>query len=265
MSWHLENGFRFREPDLYTIHLQMMNLRKAARPVVLDLASRYTAEAATSLLDRRAVGLETSSAKHGSILAEVMKDVWDRQRRVESTKERDPAIDFSFEIAILPMVGRTLGVYYTEQKALSKLLHSQSWFVDWSYQNATDPDEDVPELEWKERETDWRGLLEKDGIVAKHGFCATIIEPECYPMLRPEMIIPFVPVFKDRVKHVVKDRLFNEFVKIQPTIDSSNVISTMIAFQKWLETDEGKAAVQADSKVVSRLLCHTITPEGLTS
>ncbi len=150
MSTKLYNGIKFKSNNMREVLDQLMSIKKRANDIAIDL------------LDDRSLALFIDT---NNLLD---KDKW------ETTREVIDALDSSnhnrwkfkprlhFSVVVYPTKeGDIYGYYFdSDKKEFYDLL--KPFYIDFHYQNQTDPPTDVSEEEWKFRELKWDELLPGD-------------------------------------------------------------------------------------------------------
>ena len=262
MSYRIDHGFLFSLTDLAQVHQHMMDLRQEVAPLVYRKTADWLARNATLNLDRCRLRIIKSADPP---LTKAYFELIDRQTRVRKENERSPDVDFSLDIAVLPFRGKVLGLYFTEQQDFVDLIRSKPWFVDYGYQNVTDPNADVPEGEWNRRRDDWVDLLGKDTSYKMLGFTAEIssIELKTFPKLRD--ILARIPAFEQRVRAMTRVRLFEQFAQTLPEpLAGHNLVASVSRFNEWAQSRAGRRKWKSAAAEIEPWLAKRVTIPHLT-
>lgn len=81
----------------------------------------------------------------------------EEQWEVEKTKYRNPTFDFKPAISLASFENKLYGMVVDEHDLFNHLIE-KGYIEDYYYQNQTDPDENVSEAEWNEREKVWNAI-----------------------------------------------------------------------------------------------------------
>lgn len=269
MSYHFEHGFRFNLPSLEAVHHAMMDLRKEIQPIGESLMASWLAKTAISVLDFYTYfgRLENLSESAGSPLSIAYTRMLDRQQILEKDKRRQPEVDFSFDICIIPQGSIILGLLFTEQLAYNDVLVTKPWFVDYGWQNSTDRDERVPEEEWNFRGAVWlRMLADSWNIPAMAGFSARI-SPVCpIPFPNIETVLARIPVFERRVHSILKLVLWEKYSKQQTeSVGPHNCVRAINEFEEWRQNHRRRTMVNRMRHTISQKLIQRVSEENLTN
>lgn len=69
--------------------------------------------------------------------------------------------DIDVSWTLCPVGSKVLCLFCANEPEFTKLWQSFSWVKDYHYQNQTDPPEEVPAREWRQRSRDWDKALER--------------------------------------------------------------------------------------------------------
>jgi hypothetical protein len=232
MSTTIYNGFMFVQPTLEAVLEDLLNLQKELHPVAEKLYGKTLVEMATACLDERYLtGKKPEEHPWGHAMSEISK----RQKEVRATRYRDPAIDWDFNISVIPFQrdGRTciLGLPFTDQDKFLKVLQKKPWYTDYAYWDSTDPDEKVPEADWKQRERDWDQAL-GDAAPSERGFSFQVVSnhrvlpPAAKGMLRMQ------PSVAKRARWIAETLLWRKWLKQKITLGERDVFQYYFKFQK---------------------------------
>ena len=283
MSIKIYTGFQFKHKNLMQIHREIMKFRKEARALAERKAAQWQIKKAVEILDRFTLGGGKkefrNKVKTDGPFYMAFSELMERQREIEKTKQRDPEVDFSFELSIHPLRNKVLGMYFAEDRDLIDLWMSKSFVVDYHYQNQTDKPRDIDAKEWRQRARDWDRALPGAGVPAESGFTAQVTGMRVAFLGREGSIWNHIPKLNDRARAFAKTRLFQKrfkelkrkrekevydgkrvSMKALPVSDWSAVY---FAFGDWLKTREGKKALAAEMKEVKKNLVKRVTKAHL--
>jgi hypothetical protein len=251
MNLVVKNGFLMEIRELGAIHLAMMELREHARPIVLQLIAYYIAENATRVYDEWLYSGQSPDEAGRNAYTLAVNRMLDRQRVVERSQLKDPAVDFSFEIDVIPYGNAVLGIYRTEQPRLAYLLKRKTWYQPFGFDNRVDRWEGVTEEQWMVRKRTWTLAFGRFTRPEDVGFRAQITPMTAIDFPTSEMILKAVPLFETRVSQIARNTLFHLYALDRP----DSIVTQAINYQEWLETTEAGrerlAEVKAD--VAARL------------
>jgi hypothetical protein len=260
MSYHFEHGFRFSTENLLEIHAYMMDLRREVAPLVVAKTAAWLARQAAAYVDRWRV-LGRSQEDRG--VAAISKAWWamiDRQARIRQDRARAPEVDFSLEIAIIPIGERILGLYYTEQADFVELIRSKAWFIDHSFQTSTDPDEAVSPEDWAGRREDWLNMIERNPVPAMNGLSAMIADREITQFPDRRAILRSLPSFEKRVRDIVRSQLFDRFAERMPeSVAAHNIVNYLREFDHWSQSRSGRRKWRQTTAEVEQRLTQKLT------
>lgn len=174
MSIKIYNAFRAQMP-FESLHAKLTALRTQVKTRAEALALEALACQFEAQLDDQIIeSLFGAAGTRGFDMAwfwPVLDAVRDQVAEVKAKGVRKPDVDFSCSVLVIPSAEGFLGVVYTEQPALAKLVLSTEGFEDWHYQNSTDRPEGVSEAAWALRKASWAAATaDFSGTMGAHGF-----------------------------------------------------------------------------------------------
>lgn len=262
MSTNIYNG-RLLAGGFLEVYGWLLQAKEKAVELSYSLQTKWAVERAVAAIDK---------AKHSGTattftLSTAISELEDRQREVQKTGQRDPLVDFDFELWLFPYTEtETLCILNSEQPQLIKLFDEHSWVRDYSYWNSSDPDENVSDAEWDEREQAWNKVLPGAGVPSDR--CLTL-------KMSPTLPLRYVPdVRKTFMRHVPSldvriSRLASElhtaevYSDILKETDSSNFdFSTIMFANKQADSDKKRRAAikKSLSAVIKKLTLDDLLP-----
>lgn len=275
MSTKIYDGLRMTDiPTLNVLRTRIQKLRIQAYEIIERLVLRRVAENCSKYVDQIALGEKVSaltSSYDMSIVGTVINTVEERHMAVEKTKRRDPECDFHFEICIIPIKDKVLILPYTEQIELMNLIKNQKYIKSYGYWNNTDPDDEVSDEEWEQREEDWNDALPGIGIPSENGFTVQLHPPYLYVKFRPPKakILEYMPEYKNRVRrHAFRlawSKMTRRLIKAEKKKKDGRdeMICCMKASSDVKDTPEGRALLKETTKFVRSRIPKIITEEHL--
>jgi hypothetical protein len=266
MSTKIYNGFKFADPNLSVIHRHIMDWRNELRPLHQKAANMFVAEIAINIFDgeRMRPGSQTGKTP----LMDAITTLWDQQAEVKKTQRRNPLVDFEFTLSLLPFEGQVFGITYTEQREWQRIWMAKPFIIDFAYWDNTDPPEELPDAEWEERGRVWGTVL--DGAImsapSMAGFSADCTHEGLFP--DTDNVVAILPSFEDRVGRRAKfaaaaahvERL--KAAKGQPATSYEQTSYSLEAME-WLQTDDGRKALDAEKRRIAGILEAEVTREML--
>ena len=221
MSTKIYNGFEFiGDNDIRSIHRNIREFQEELEPVVNKFLIEFLAYDSVSYYDN-VVHLG------GSLINNRKEPVWkaheeyrDRVKVIKDSGLRDPEVDFDFEIVILPIKDKILGIHYTEQGEFKKLLSEKPWFREYGYWDNVDPSEKCTEEEWDKRQNDWDEALPGYVTPAFAGLSVKLTNPNMFSVFPDctEMFNSLLPSKTRRAKAIAVAQMRKEYFD-KETID----------------------------------------------
>ena len=249
-------------------------IRGIVKPIYDEIQHRVTAEICEQIIDSRVldnlhnqVEIEEKrygkAARMGSPLSIAHWSIYERQKQIKISNLRDPLVDFSFNLIVIPIKGKVLAIYYTEQNEYIEALMYMGEVSEYGYWNDSDKPAELTEEEWQTRREDWDIALPGIGIPADNGFDIQLITDTCmYPNI--EKVVGYVKPLSDRIKYHAKRCLINDYLKKSEEASKVNSLP-LEGIEKAIEhtkTPEGAEELALWSKVIATML-EEITEDTL--
>jgi hypothetical protein len=185
-----------------------------------------------------------------SVAARISEDVRNDCQELKKG-HRQPELDWSFEIALIPAGNCLFGLHYTEQRSLRDELFKLPGIEPYPYWNNTDPPKGVSNKRWKERGHEWDWAL-GDGPPAAKGFTYQIAHPE--PWLFPdEHDESLQPSTDDRIRRTALTVAMSRFWT--PDLPQEDGFREVLRIERWVrDTEDGRKALGTISAELAALL-----------
>lgn len=266
MSTKIYHGFKFADPDLTVIHRHIMDWRQELRPLQKKATDAFVAEIAVNMFDAERMHPGTHKGK--TPLTDAVLMLWDRQAEVKKTQRRDPMVDFEFTISLMPFEGQVYGIAYTEQREWQRLWLEKPFVIDFCYWDNTDPPEELPEDEWEERGRIWNAIFNEAIMSAPSmaGFNADCTHEAMMP--DTDNVVAVLPTHEERVAR--RARFATAAARIKtleaekgPPATSYEGTAYSLEAMEWLQTDDGRKALDAEKHRIAGILEAEVTREML--
>ena len=275
MSTKIYNGIKLTKMNLQGLRHFAARLREQIAPIHLELYCKAVADLCTLIIDdRKLLGNydyhkreEERYSKSGSKspLSMARWNIYERQRAIKRTQERDPEVDFDFSISILPIRGKTLAIPYTEQSKFLEALNAMPEVSEYGYWNNVDEPDNVTAKEWSKRKKDWNEALPGIGIPSENGFSIDLTS-DFRIMCNAEVVLQYIPSIEDRIRRRSRqaaiDDLFESFKKESDLGMDFRPWEALRKATEYLKTDAGQVKLEEWTKVIT-LMIQPITVETL--
>lgn len=238
MSTKIYNGFRMRKEGITRLHALMTQLRATCAPIAKQGLLRYAATHMAHLADHRLLNPE--EPQKGSVRGFVTSELMDRLHKLQVEPLRDPSIDFTFEIVLIPVGNYLLGIPFAEHRVFMDELFKLPGVEEYGYWNNTDKPEHVTDAQWRKRAKDWDKALPGCDSPAASGFTYQITRPAPffpYTAYTPDLF----PSFDERLK----DAAIAELMK-RKIGDSGAPLSAYVNMRRWAMNDPEGIAYLAE-------------------
>jgi len=264
MSTKIYTGFRFQDDmTLMQIHEAIMKFQKMADDIVFDEVANWITRTSVWYFDSLTMGWLEGESKETSmrscVLSAASQMLNKMKREMDKSMVRDPWIDFTMEISILPL-GRKkiLGMYFAENQRLINAWMSQPFVNEYHYQNQTDRPNDISVSEWRKRRRDWDKIFKDSSVPAMCGFRAQLT-PKYYPIIQVDEVLKRVKTLAERAFSVAREMLYRE-----KEDEGEPTIAKITTWFQWMnKTPEGQAALKAKIKEVKKKLKKRICKNDL--
>lgn len=267
MSTKTYDGIRFRVQGLEQLHKEITEMRKELRPLVEQKVIGFIANDAIHRVDRYARGRRGED--ESCALSEATPSLLDRQSEVERSKRRDPQVNFTFSLSILPIDGGILGIPFVEQRNFLQILLEKDWVEPFGYWDNTDPDPSLSEEEWDERRRLWdKALSAHNGIPALNGFSADLVLMSQGGLPSAEEIATYIAEnvsLEGRARRAALDDLIEERVRQRMEGEQGEPRFSMYieAMEHFNSSEQGMQELDERTKKHGSLLIPEITKEVL--
>lgn len=260
MSIKIYNGFKFASTDLFEINAFLLRVRdqinKKATEQYLETITRQTVTEFDSVLCK--------TGKYPDCVISTIRNRFDdRQRENEKNGYADPQTDFSFDVVVLPFEGAVYGIVFAGQHEWTKWFMRLKEVSNFSYWDNTDGPTGVSVANWDKRGDIWKRLIAQDQY-SRPGQCGMGMKVLPFIYLDDiNKILRRQPSFEKRVATTAKSIVYH--AKLAEDADKSfdNIMRRVSLGSKWLETEHGKALIEAEAVRVAGILPQRITKEML--
>jgi len=232
MSTKIFDGFKIDSQDFLDINKKLDKFRKQ---ILREAERRITDRIVKSAVSR----YDNQKVMHGKEDIKFWDCIWEVEQQAfkEQQGGTRSLYDVSFSVFLYPIRDITIGIVYSGEADFKQKFFRRRFVKDYSYWNNTDPDEKVSEEEWNQREKDWNSF----GYTppAEAGFVRELVPTRMHPMMGHDKWKEFFPDKKERALAVVKDILFQEWLKENnEEVKSNNVFRLLREFNTWQKKDK---------------------------
>lgn len=267
MSTSILNGLRFEATDIFVIHEQFKMFRAKLQKLSTERLAALCAERLVAEIDKAvAEGLPIPS----NTLFKARHAINDEQAQIERAKERNPTVDFDFEVSLLPFEGKIYGMVRCEHAPWISIFKRTVPVKDFSYWDNTDKPSRISREDWNERERVWENIFKDSHIINQNS-----LEVICtIPRYRRDAaaknftaaVLKKIPTRDERAYKIARNRVF------QRQIDMDGELATARAEAKdgdlqmmcytsaywrvsdWIKTDQGQCVVALEKGHLISLL-----------
>lgn len=256
MSTKIFNGYHFQGTieEAYEEFLKI-------RPRVLEFAHKRT----VSIMARHLAHTYDTACMKGETVRGLMvgslDHIWDRQRKIVATRQRDPEVDFETSVVLYPvpiLVDKHKGLlarFFTEHEEITDLWEGIPKVHAYPYWNNTDRPEELTKRQWDQRARTWEKTLDRGpGMIFE--FCGNFYDNSLPVPMKDEVIAAF-PSFDDRVDLIIDNLAVDEKFP-SGTIKGEHVVSTLM---DWYQSEERKEAIARIRPRVEKTLTLKIPKE----
>lgn len=290
MSTKIYNGYEIDIPNLSLRQAQalvmptMNKIRAKAKQMTVDWLAAETLLAIDLPLAKGLPWPEGPLSKaHGELM--------DRQARVRRTQERDPSVDFSFDVCFVPLGRRTLALAYTDQRSFTRIWERTPHVWCYPYWDNTDQPQGVSARDWDKRGRDWDNALEPGGnhfVPGQVGFAIDAFGAYNTPMPTKEEVLarmnrapfegralgaarailreaetgPKLSALEEKRKEETEDRHAPSADELKD-LDWAEISRILRAWEDWAKTDEGKKKIADKTDEVKKVLKRKFVAEDL--
>lgn len=205
MSVNIHGGRIIRAP-LGRAYEMLMQAKPDAKAIGERLQEKWMVERAVDIID-------TACLKGDEVeqpLMDAWKELLDRMKKIKATMQRDPQVDFEFDLWLFPLGRRTLLLVQSEQREMQDYVDGLPFVEPYAYWDSTDPDEDVERSEWRRRMRDWEKVLPRLGIPSDTCLTMVMFNSELAMPPSGSRIRPHIPSLEDRIARHASTRHVSE-------------------------------------------------------
>lgn len=197
MGIKVHGGVRFETGDLHALMPKLIAFRHKIE--------QHTRAETTAFVARTLVRNVDDAAARGEpvpeeVLVTAFAELRERVDKVKETGRRDPAVDFQFEITVMPFEGKLYGLMNTEQRDFADMFYDEGFADSYYFSDVVDDSDVVGEIEWWERQRVWYAIFQQD-TSWRPGACGLTMDVPTalhYPDL--EEIVEHVPTRGERAR-----------------------------------------------------------------
>lgn len=268
MSTRIYNGVKFASKDFAELFGQLQRFRKRIAALTEATAGEYMASRVIRMLDETCAN---DMPLGENFLSKASREFRDDVAEIKKTGYRNPTVDFEFKVMIFPHKGEFYGMVFTEQSDWAKAFRDQKWVSEYSYGDATD---DTPPgvsyADYRKRGPVWKSIIGPDYVPIAHGVEMDLTSR--FHWIEWEWIEAELPkhTLESRLKHIAESRVMYAHMKANRKVglDGEELMdagwSSYMDANKWMKTDEGKAAVAVEIERCRPLLVPVLTKDVLS-
>lgn len=178
MSIKIYDGFELQNCSLEQALEHLKALRPAAHLKARQLVAQEVVQRATLAWDAGQHGVVAPSVEQNpgvSYLFAAALHVADEQEEVRRIQCKNPAVDVSLSVCLIPLKDRLLGVVYGVRSDMRELITLLPGYAALPYWDNEDPPEGVSDESWEQRGRDWADALPGWGAPAEVGLTYELV------------------------------------------------------------------------------------------
>lgn len=246
MSTKIYNGFAFVTSSLELALDDLKKFQKELKPIAERMFGKVVLDLAIEKLDCQLLADQPEPPKRP--FSSAWFEVVDRQKKVNASRERDPEVDFDFDVSVIPLNHRgasfLLGIPFTDQPKFRELLEAKNWYVEYGYWNSTDRPDKVSAAEWTRRKRDWDKAL-PEGIPSLAGYNFTLVSNDLLPPPKPEEILPLQTSVEDRARAIAREAMWRTSIRGKD-ISGANFVQLLMEFERDVVRKDGPQRADLD-------------------
>lgn len=266
MSTSILYGLLFEATDIFVIHEQFKMFRTKLQKLSTERLATLCAERLVAEIDKAvAEGLPVPA----NTLSKARRAIDDEQAHIEKTKERNPTVDFDFEVSLLPFEGKIYGMVRCEHAPWISIFKRTVPVKDFSYWDNTDKPSRISREDWNERERVWENIFKDSHIINQNSLEVICTIPRYRQVGAAKnftaAVLKKIPSRDKRAYKIAKDRIFQRQIdmdtelaeaRAQPFADVhiSDFSSAYWRVSDWIKTDQGQCVVALEKGHLISLL-----------
>jgi hypothetical protein len=266
MSYKIYDGFKFRTADIDAVRRHIDVWRDRIEFLHGRWLAKLHADMAVAMIDEAA----TTQDRHlGKVpLDAVRAEILNRQAEIVASRRRDPEVDPEFVVSVFTHETGYYGIVGTEQRAWLDEWLKSSFIEDFCYWNNTDRPDGTDAEEWDRRHAVWKSLSSSEQIK----FDCTVRDV----VITDAEVVAVVPDLETRTareaRRLAEIRELKSREKAsRPEGDETGdarferLISIASGMASWLNTEEGRDAIEVASLHVRENIAPVIDQDVLTT
>lgn len=259
MSTKIYNGFRIKNHTVDSFMGELKGLRDLALEQA-DVNFRNLAVRATvENIDNLCVFGEDGGKRDLTLYA-VISDIAERQCKIKQTQQRDPAVDFGFDIVLMKHNNDLMGISYCEQASIRAVLERHPAYAEYAYWNNSEGPKHITEQKWDQRKRDWALVLEGYRLPpAQVGVTYTLVGNNHFDMPMDEtkdLWLQSVPTLEQRAQNLAETYAFT--LRNEPFVSMSQ-------YNRLRQELASTGAVLAAYQELKQILVPAVDWEMLTT
>lgn len=259
MSTKIYNGIRFTTSNLISLHRKIAKFQAELEPLALKKLTKVMATIAAESYDDLLIKREKPETFKGKYIIGYARDIVDkRNKEVQQTRRRDPAIDMDFNVCVMPCGRSLLGIIYTEHDDFTEKFMKMCPAEEYAYWNNTDRPDNLTATEWHKRKKDWDKALETYGIPAMNGYTINCLRDFLPWLIDNEDILKAIPSYAYRTKRIATDFTVSALCK-KLKIDKVKEYGKIVMTYSEVCDGKHKALYEKQLRKVKNILPKRIT------
>lgn len=253
-------GLRFHSRSLGEVVAALQVLRPQMRAESRRRRMLFLATRAVEIIDRTALGRsQVEDLDPVRPLRSAAQDLDRRQQQIRAEGRRDPEVDHSFDVVLLPHAGRIYGAIFTDNPNGIDILRDQPFLEDYSWWNGSDGPDAVDAAAWTERGRVWNEIIAIDpgGRLAGAGVTFAFLPWE--GAVTADELVHFAQEPAARAWKLARETVLAERAR---ALEHPPTMGDMMREIRALDLPENRVLVAAAAEDIARRLPE-ITPELL--
>lgn len=276
MSTKIYQGFKIPNYNRLELKEFIKGVQEEIQEIHYHLYQKLLSGICENILDLRYLNPEAYIEKINDVLSIdvdgnnypyfiALREIKDRKKEVTNKKNRDPFIDFDCEMVLFYLEDKILLQLFTEQESFKEVINNHKDVEYYGYWDNADPDEEVSDMEWKQRGKDWNVAMGETWIPALEGQAIKCTIDEIIFPNRDEILKNIRP-FEERVKKNAENELITKFISesLKEDTENINVMRMHINANNYLKSEKGKIDLKIEEKRIKKLLPTKYTKGDLS-
>lgn len=255
MSTKIYNGY-YSEKNITELLIMFGDIKKNFEKLKELSYLKYVAHKSIFKYDHESIVLNQPIS-----LKDIKKDVHDKAlgkiKDVVRQGMREPDVDFEVTCAVYPMRGKTLILFYAENKEMTNFWENLEDIHDYHYQNSCDKPDDISNVEWNRRRKNWDKVFNPTPSKTCYTYTFSSVDLPYY--IDNDKLNKVIPSKSERAARIVSSKFIAAHIENQkqqnPSVEAfASYYAATDDFIEYKKTDDYLKEISTQELLMEDLL-----------